>query len=79
MPWEPDERRVARRVPRTFFSLFAKGGDMTVEKKKATIVGQEVTKLDDEQLEDVAGGAWPDDFTIPWFRARANRRSSPDG
>ena len=52
---------------------------MTVDKTKANTVDQEVTKLDDAQLEDVAGGAWPDDFTIPWLRARAIRRSSPDG
>ena len=52
---------------------------MTDDKTKANTVGQEVTKLDDAQLEDVAGGAWPDDFTIPWLKARAIRRSSPDG
>jgi hypothetical protein len=65
--------------PARFTSLFAKGGDMTDDKTKANTVGQEVTKLDDAQLEDVAGGAWPDDFTIPWLKARAIRRSSPDG
>ena len=78
MPWEPDGGSAARRVPRSFY-FFSKGGDMTVDKTKANTVDQEVTKLDDAQLEDVAGGAWPDDFTIPWLRARAIRRSSPDG
>ena len=54
---------------------------MTNDKKKANKDGQEVKKVDDEQLKDVAGGAWPDDFTIPWLRARAisRRGGSPDG
>ena len=34
---------------------------MTVDKKKPNMVGQEVTKLDDEQLKDVAGGKRDDD------------------
>jgi hypothetical protein len=44
--------------PARFTSLFAKGGDMTVDKKKdkkANKDGQEVKKVDDEQLKDVTG------------------------
>jgi hypothetical protein len=43
-------------VPRTFFSLKSKGGDMTDDKKKDKKDGQDAKRIDDEQLKDVAGG-----------------------